>query len=79
MSLQDAIGAAQFGERLQYLTACGKVETPELTDGFGKGEACGFGHQGVIEVVLPLQDHQLLNFACIDATISLDHAGDDEQ
>ena len=79
MALQDAVGAAQFGERLQYLSACGKVETPELLDGIGEGKTIGFGHQCVIEVVLLFQDHELLYLACIDATICFDHAGDDKE
>ena len=79
MTLQDAVGAAQFGERLQDLMTCRKVKAPELLDGIGEGKTIGFGHQGVIEVVLLFQDHELLDFACIDATVCLDHAGDDEQ
>ena len=79
MTLEDAVGAAQFGERLQYLSACRKVKTPELLDGIGEGKTIGFGHQCVIEVVLLFQDHELLDFACIDATVGFDHAGDDKQ
>ena len=79
MTLEDAVGAAQFGERLQYLSASRKVKTPELLDGIGEGKTIGFGHQGVIEVVLLFQDHELLDFACIDATVSLDHASNDKQ
>ena len=79
MTLEDTVGAAQFGERLQNLATCRKVKTPELLDGIGEGKTRGFGHQRVIEVVLSFQDHQLLYLACIDATVSLDHAGDDKQ
>jgi hypothetical protein len=64
---------------LQNLTACGKVATPELLDGIGEGKTIGLGHQCVIEVVLLFQDHELLHFACIDATVSLDHASNDKQ
>ena len=63
MTLENAVGAAQFGERLQNLMTCRKVKAPELLDGIGEGKTIGFGHQGVIEVVLLFQDHELLDFA----------------